>query len=41
MVAFSHSDRDIALIPQLNFGEIEVYAFPNSVWSLEKHISKG
>ena len=41
MVAISHSDQDIALIPQLNFGEIDKYALPNSVSSLEKHISKG
>ena len=41
MVAFSHSDRDIALIPQLNLGQIDIYALPNSVSYLEKHISKG
>ena len=41
MVAFSQSDRDIALIPQLNFGQIDIHALPNSVSFLEKHISKG
>ena len=41
MVAFSHSDRDTALILQLNFGEIDIYALPNSVSYLERHISKG
>ena len=41
MVAFSLGDRDIALIRQLNFGEIDIYALPNSASSLEKHISKG
>ena len=40
MVAFSRSERDIALIPQLNFGQIDIYTLPNSVSSLEKHISK-
>ena len=41
MVAFSHSDWDIALIPELDLGEIDIYALRNSVPSLEKHISKG
>ena len=41
MVVISHSERDIALIPQLNFGQIDIYALPNSVSSLGKHISKG
>ena len=38
MVTFSHSDSDIH---QLNFGEIDTCALPNSVSSLEEPISQG
>ena len=31
--AFSHSDRDISLIPQFNFGEIDKYAISINVSS--------
>ena len=41
MAASSYSERDLSLVPQLNFGDVDKYAASKSVSSGKKHISKG